>query len=96
MGGAVRDRCEMPMIEKPGARRTDVRVGPDGAKGAPAGAGQAAPALKPCESKLIANIRRDWALKFGSREVRLVIEYQDGVPVLIRVTGNRVKEEKLK
>ena len=84
------------MIDKPGARRTDVRVGPDGTKGAPAGAGQAAPALKPFESKLIANIRRDWALTFGSREVRLVIEYQDGVPVLIRVTGNRVKEEKLK
>ncbi|MDQ7857912.1 MAG: hypothetical protein QN174_02455 [Armatimonadota bacterium] len=53
-------------------------------------------ALRPCEAKLVACIRNHWALDFGTREVRLVIEYQDGVPVLIRVTGNIVREEKLR
>ncbi len=96
MGGAVRDRREKPMIDKSGVQRTDIRVSPDGAQSAPAGAGQDVPALKPFEVRLIANIREDWALEFGSREVRLVIEYQNGVPVLIRATGERVKEEKLK
>ena len=54
------------------------------------------PVLRPCEARLIARIRGDWAVGFGSREVRLTIEYQDGVPVLIRVTGNRLQEEKLR
>lgn len=52
--------------------------------------------LRPCEAKLLNLIRNRWALDFGTREVRLVIEYQDRFPVLIRVTGNVVKEEKLK
>jgi len=52
--------------------------------------------LRPCEAKLLAYIRNHWALEFGTREVRLVIEYQNGVPVLIRVTGNVVREEKLR
>lgn len=54
------------------------------------------PELRSCEAKLIGLIRNHWALDFGTREVRLVIEYQDNVPVLIRVTENIVKEEKLK
>jgi hypothetical protein len=54
------------------------------------------PALRPCEAKLLTCIRNHWALDYGTREVRLVIEYQDGVPVLIRVTGNIVREEKLR
>lgn len=54
------------------------------------------PGLRSCEAKLIRYIRDRWAIEHGSRAVRLVIEYQDGVPVLIRVTGNTVKEEKLK
>jgi len=57
---------------------------------------QTEPTLRSCEAKLLGLIRDRWALDFGSREVRLLIEYQDGVPVLIRVTGNSVKEEKLK
>lgn len=56
----------------------------------------ASPALRSCEAKLLACIRNDWALDFGTREVRLVIEYQDHTPVLIRVTMNTVKEEKLR
>ncbi|MDR7555329.1 MAG: hypothetical protein QN157_06940 [Armatimonadota bacterium] len=52
--------------------------------------------LRSCEAKLLSYIRNHWALEFGTREVRLVIEYQNGVPVLIRVTGNIVKEEKLR
>lgn len=52
--------------------------------------------LRSCEAKLVSFIRNHWALDFGTREVRLVIEYQDRLPVLIRVTGNVVKEEKLK
>lgn len=52
--------------------------------------------LRSCEAKLVSFIRKHWALDFGSREVRLVIEYQDHLPVLIRVTENVVKEEKLK
>jgi hypothetical protein len=52
--------------------------------------------VRSCEAKLLGLIRNRWALEFGTREVRLVIEYQDKVPVLIRITGNVVKEEKLK
>ena len=52
--------------------------------------------LRSCEAKLITYIRKDWALAFGTREVQLVIEYQEGEPVLIRVTDNKVTEEKLK
>jgi hypothetical protein len=54
------------------------------------------PVLRSCEAKLLMCIRNHWALDFGTREVRLLIEYQDGVPVLIRVTDNAVREEKLK
>lgn len=54
------------------------------------------PALLSCEIKLLKCIHNDWALEFGTREVCLLIEYQDKVPVLIRVTGNTVKEEKLR
>jgi hypothetical protein len=57
----------------------------------PAGAG-----LRPCEAKLLTRIHNEWALDFGTREIRLLIEYQDGVPVLIRVTDNTVREEKLR
>jgi len=53
-------------------------------------------ALRGCEAKLIDCIRNHWTLEHGSREVRLIIEYQDKVPVLIRVTDNVIKEEKLK
>ncbi len=63
------------------------------------GSGVAAPreqTLRSCEARLIACIRDDWALTFGSRKVRLVIEYQEGVPVLNRVTENAITEEKLK
>ncbi len=49
-----------------------------------------------CEAKLVNLIHNRWALEFGSREVRLVIEYQDKKPVLIRIIENVVKEEKLK
>lgn len=52
--------------------------------------------LKSCEAKLVSLIRNHWALDFGTREVRLTIEYQDKVPVLIRVTENVVREEKLR
>lgn len=52
--------------------------------------------LRACEAKLIGNIRGPWAIDHGSRAVRLIIEYQDRVPVLIRVTKNVVKEEKLR
>jgi hypothetical protein len=41
--------------------------------------------LRSCERKLVNRIRGDWAIPFGTREVRLQIEYQDGVPVLVRV-----------
>ncbi|MGH2395633.1 MAG: hypothetical protein ACRDFW_01315 [bacterium] len=54
------------------------------------------PALRSCEAKLLACIRNDWAVDYGTREVRLVIEYQDRTPVLIRVTMNTVKEEKFR
>lgn len=54
------------------------------------------PGLRSFEAKLIDLIRNGWALEFGTREVRLVIEYQDKVPVLIRICENVVKEEKLK
>jgi hypothetical protein len=54
------------------------------------------PGLRSCEAKLLARIHNDWALDFGTREIRLLIEYQDGVPVLIRVTDNTVREEKLR
>ena len=54
------------------------------------------PGPRPCETKLLARIHNEWALDFGTREVRLLIEYQDGLPVLIRVAGNIVREEKLK
>ena len=54
------------------------------------------PGLRSCETKLLGLIRNRWALEFGTREVRLMIEYQDKVPVLIRITENVVKEEKLK
>lgn len=52
--------------------------------------------IRSCEAKLIDSIHNHWALDFGTREVRLLIEYQDKVPVLIRVTENTVREEKLK
>jgi hypothetical protein len=54
------------------------------------------PALRSCEAKLLAHIRTDWAVDYGTREVKLLIEYQDGAPVLIRVTKSTVKEEKLR
>ncbi len=54
------------------------------------------PALRSCEAKLLDRIRNDWAVDYGAREVRLVIEYQDHTPVLIRVTMNTVKEEKFR
>ncbi len=77
--------------------RTEMPVaGPDGAQGSGTSVGRSEPALRSCEVTLIARIRNDWAVQFGSRDVRLIIEYQDGVPVLIRVTANTVKEEKLK
>lgn len=57
---------------------------------------QADNVLRGCEAKLIDFIRNHWTLDYGSREVCLIIEYQDNVPVLIRVTENVVKEEKLK
>ena len=60
------------------------------------GPNPAAAGLRPCEAKLMARIHNEWALDFGTREIRLLIEYQDGVPVLIRVTANVVREEKLK
>lgn len=52
--------------------------------------------LRSCEAKLLRLIRTQWALDFGARELCLIIEYQDRVPVLIRVTENVVKEEKLR
>ena len=54
------------------------------------------PALRSCEAKLLATIRNEWAVDYGSREVQLIIEYQDRTPVLIRVTMNTVKEEKFR
>ena len=54
------------------------------------------PALRSCEAKLLASIRNDWAVDHGSREIQLIIEYQDRAPVLIRVTRNTVKEEKFR
>ncbi len=57
---------------------------------------RAVPMLTPCEAKLIARIRNDWAVDYGAREIQLVIEYQDRTPVLIRITMNTVKEEKLR
>lgn len=56
----------------------------------------AEPALRSCEAKLLASIRNDWAVDYGAREVRLVIEYQDRTPVLIRVTMNTITEEKFR
>ena len=55
-----------------------------------------APGLRSCAAKLLARIHNDWVLDFGTREIRLLIEYQDGVPVLIRVADNTVREEKLR
>ena len=52
--------------------------------------------LRSCESKLLALIRTRWALEYGTRRVGLIIEYQDRVPVLIRIVENSVAEEKLK
>jgi len=87
------------------ARKRSPADGPDGPEAArvpedvpslEATVRQAGPALRSCEAKLLGAIRGPWALAFGTREVRLLIEYQDGVPVLIRVTGNQVKEEKLR
>jgi hypothetical protein len=54
------------------------------------------PALRSCESKLLALIRNRWALEFGTRRVGLIIEYQDRIPVLIRIVENSITEEKLK
>ncbi len=54
------------------------------------------PALRSCEAKLLACIRNDWAVDYGTREVRLIIEYQSRTPVLIRVIKNTVTEEKLR
>ncbi len=68
----------------------------EGAPGSTTTVEQWEPALRSCEARLIARIRNDWALRFGSREVQLVIEYGDGLPVLIRVMENRIAEEKLK
>lgn len=70
--------------------------GHDGARVGAAAAARPEPALRSCEAKLLSCIRNHWAVEFGTREVRLVIEYQNGVPVLIRVTANRVTEEKLR
>lgn len=64
--------------------------------GAVPAASYTASGLKSCEAKLVSLIRNHWALDFGTREVRLTIEYQDKVPVLIRVTQNVVREEKLR
>ncbi len=77
-------------------RRANANASSGAPAGAAGGAEAAAVPLRSCEAKLIASIREDWALKFGSREVRLIIEYQDGLPVLIRITDNKVKEEKLR
>jgi hypothetical protein len=71
-------------------------AGRDGVGSRGVTAGQAEPVLRSCEAKLIDYIRNHWALEFGSREVRLIIEYQNGVPVLVRVTENTVREEKLR
>lgn len=68
----------------------------DGVRGSPGATVRPEPTLRSCEAKLLSYIRNHWAVDFGTREVRLVIEYQDGVPVLIRVTANRVTEEKLR
>lgn len=70
--------------------------GRDGVRASAAEAARPEPALRSCEAKLLSYIRNHWAVEFGTREVHLVIEYQDRVPVLIRVTANRVSEEKLK
>jgi hypothetical protein len=50
--------------------------------------------LRSCEAKLIEAIRNDWALDCGSREVVLVIEYEDGVPVTIRAAENTPLQER--
>ncbi len=85
------------MTEKLAAKRSDAHAPhSDGARGSAIPLGRAAPLLRSCEVELIGRIRGDWVVAFGSREVRLIIEYQDGVPVLIRVMENTVKEEKLK
>ncbi len=70
--------------------------GREGVRVSAAAAARPEPALRSCEAKLLSYIRNHWAVEFGTREVRLVIEYQNGVPVLIRVTANRVTEEKLR
>ena len=87
------------MTSDPWKRRVRTNVNPTGrveAKSSDMAAGPPEQTLRSCEAKLITYIRKDWALAFGSREVQLVIEYQEGVPVLIRVTDNKVTEEKLK
>ena len=86
-GGAVSPAPETRMEAEPRLRSPAVRsLAPN-----PTVAG-----LRSCEAKLLARIHNEWALDFGTREVRLLIEYQDGVPVLIRVTDNTVREEKLR
>jgi hypothetical protein len=70
--------------------------GRDGVRGSSETAARPEPALRSCEAKLLSCIRSHWAVEFGTREVRLIIEYQNGVPVLIRITANRVTEEKLR
>ncbi len=53
-------------------------------------------ALRSCEQKLIERIRA-WALPYGSREVTIRIEYQDHVPVMIRVLEQlSMQEERLR
>ena len=82
------------MTDEPATMRTHAHFLSE--RGPGSGAAAAEQTLGSCEARLIACIRNDWALAFGSREVRLIIEYQEGVPVLIRVTASRIKEEKLK
>lgn len=86
-GGAVSSDGETAMEVESRSRSPAVRsIAPN-----PAVAG-----VRSCEAKLMARIHNEWALDFGTREIRLLIEYQDGVPVLIRVTDNTVREEKLR
>ena len=82
-------------VSSGGETATEAESRPSAVRGLSPSARPAA-GFRSCEAKLMARIHNEWALDFGTREIRLLIEYQDGVPVLIRVTDNTVREEKLR
>ena len=52
--------------------------------------------LRSCEKKLIERLRQK-AVPYGTLEVAVQVEYQDGVPVMVRLKEQvAIQEEKLR